>query len=72
MESLDKINEIMSNMNDSSNKELIFCMDYLSLDFERTKNAILKLTEHLDKTEILYNKVLKEYQKRNAGFTNDK
>jgi adenine-specific DNA glycosylase len=36
-------------------------------DFVKTKNSIINLTLYLDNLEITYNKVLKEYQKRNNG-----
>jgi hypothetical protein len=39
-------------------------MDYLLEDFEFTKKLVLKGTEQLDKLELTYNTVLKEYQKR--------
>jgi hypothetical protein len=64
MEERNKINEILKNIGDSTNKELKFCLDFLNEDFEQTKTSIIKLTKHLDNTEILYNKVLKEYEKR--------
>jgi hypothetical protein len=31
-----------------------------------TKESLLKLTEHLDKLEITYNTILKEYESRNV------
>jgi exonuclease VII small subunit len=64
MEERDKVNEILKNITDSTNKELIFCLEFFNNDFEQTKQSIIKLTSHLDKTELLYNKVLKEYEKR--------
>ena len=36
----------------------------LQLDFDQTKNAIIKLTHHLDKVESTYNLILSEYKKR--------
>ena len=39
-------------------------MDHLQNDFEETKKLIIKLTRHLDGTESVYNKLLKEYKKR--------
>jgi transcriptional regulator of heat shock response len=64
MEDRNKINEILKNIGESTNKELKICLDFLNEDFEQTKLSIIKLTKHLDNTEILYNKVLKEYEKR--------
>ena len=48
MEDREIVNNVIKNLNESSNKELIHSLDYLSSDFEQTKNAILKLTTHLD------------------------
>lgn len=67
MENRDHIKEILKNLNESTNKELINCLEYLSADFEQTKNSIIKLTKHLDSVELLYNKALKEYEKRTNG-----
>lgn len=64
MKDRSKINEILKNIEDSTNKELKICLDFLSDDFEQTKLSIIKLTKHLDSTEVLYNRVLKEYEKR--------
>jgi hypothetical protein len=64
MDNREIVNNVIKNINESSNKELIHSLEYLSSDFEQTKNAIVKLTYHLDKTELLYNKILKEYEKR--------
>ena len=71
MEGREIVNNVIKNLNESSNKELIYSLDYLSSDFEQTKTVILKLTTHLDSTELLYNKILKEYDKRTNGRTNN-
>jgi hypothetical protein len=60
----EKIIDIVKNHKNTSNKELIECMDFLSQDFEKTKDLLVKLTYHLDNTEKNYNKLLEEYQKR--------
>jgi DNA anti-recombination protein RmuC len=39
-------------------------MDFLKDDFDKTKDLIIKLTNHLDNTEKEYNKIYKEYKKR--------
>jgi len=64
MEGRETINNVIKNLNESSNKEILYSLEYLSEDFEQTKNTIIKLTYHLDSTEQLYNKILKEYEKR--------
>jgi oligoribonuclease NrnB/cAMP/cGMP phosphodiesterase (DHH superfamily) len=64
MEGRETVNSVIKNLNESSNKEILYSLEYLSQDFEQTKNTIVKLTYHLDSTEQLYNKILKEYEKR--------
>ena len=55
--------EIIKNYKSSPNKDLIFVLEKLQLDFDQTKNAIIKLTHHLDKVESTYNLILSEYKK---------
>ena len=64
MKGRETVNSVIKNLNESSNKEILYSLEYLSEDFEQTKNTIVKLTYHLDSTEQLYNKILKEYEKR--------
>jgi len=47
-----------------SNKELVKTLDDLNSDFEKTKELIIKLSNHLDFVEETYNKVNNEYQTR--------
>jgi hypothetical protein len=47
-----------------NNKDLTFVMDFIQEDFKFTKDAVIKMTEHLDKLELTYNTILKEYQNR--------
>jgi hypothetical protein len=65
MNEKDTVLRIANNLNESTNKELQFCLNYLSNEFDQTKESIIKLTKNLDNIEITYNKVLKEYQIRN-------
>lgn len=64
MKERDKINNIVNNLNDSSNSEIIYALDFLNADFEQTKDAIVRMTKHLDTVEIVYNKLLKELENR--------
>jgi hypothetical protein len=41
-------------------------MDFIQKDFDLTKETLIKLTNHLDKLELSYNTLLKEYQTRNG------
>ena len=56
--------QIIKEHKTSSNKDLILAMDYIMEDFEFTKKLVLKGTEQLDRLELTYNTILKEYQKR--------
>jgi len=65
MKERDKINNIVNNLNDSSNSEIIYALDFLNIDFEQTKDAIVRMTKHLDTVEVVYDKLLKELENRN-------
>ena len=58
--------EIISDNKNRSNKELELEMDFINADFNNTKETVIKMTNHLDKLENTYNRLLKEYNKRNA------
>lgn len=64
---IEKFKNIINNIENSPNKDLTSVMDFINEDFVKTKNSIINLTLYLDNLEITYNKVLKEYQKRNNG-----
>jgi hypothetical protein len=63
-EESEKVVNIIKDYKSSSNGELTFVMDFIQGDFEKTKESLIKLTEHLDKLESTYNLILKEYQLR--------
>ena len=46
------------------NKDLVLAMEFIKKDFELTKENLIKMTSHLDKLEVTYNTILKEYKKR--------
>jgi type II secretory pathway predicted ATPase ExeA len=60
----EKIQEVLKNYKKKSNKDLIQVLDFLYEDFNKTKELIVKLTHHLDSTEISYNKLLEEINSR--------
>ena len=68
MEKVDssKIVEIIKEYKTSSNSDLKLAMDFIQKDFDITKETLIKLTNHLDKLELSYNTLLKEYQSRNG------
>jgi hypothetical protein len=59
--------EVINDPSSSSNSELTLALEIINKDYETTKDTIIKLTYHLDSLEETYNKVLKEYNKRNGG-----
>jgi hypothetical protein len=65
--SFEEMNEIVSDMKNRGNSDLTKVMDFLSDDFEETKNLIIELTVHIDNIETLYDKVLKEHTARTNG-----
>jgi len=61
----EKLKKIILECDSRPNSDLVKAMDFLQEDFEETKKTLIKLTRHLDGVENLYNKLLKEYKKRN-------
>jgi|688.fasta_scaffold737062_2 prefoldin subunit 5 len=62
----EKILETIKNYKEKSNKELEDALNFLNNNFETTKEIIIKMTKHFDEVEMLYNKILEEYQTRNG------
>ena len=60
----EKINDILNNLSEKSNKDIIQCRNELIQEFDSTKNLIVELTRHLDAVEINYNILNKEISKR--------
>lgn len=63
----EKVLEILKDFKSRSNKDLIFVMDFIQEDFNLSKDTLIKLTTHLDKLELTYNVILKEYESRTNG-----
>lgn len=61
---IQKVSNIISDYKSHSSKDLMFAMDFIQNDFNFTKDKIVELTNHLDKLEISYKKLLEEYKKR--------
>lgn len=66
--SIEKFQEIISDIENCSNKDLTQAMDFLNYDFNETKSIIIELTTHLDNVETMYNNILREYQQRTNGI----
>jgi len=58
------IQKVITELNDSSNTDLVKALDLLEKDFYLTKENIVQLTKRLDATEELYNKILSEFKRR--------
>jgi hypothetical protein len=54
----------ISNIKNLPNNVLVNYMDFLTKDFEETKQKLLEFTYHLDSVEEYYNTIMKEYEKR--------
>ena len=63
-ESAEKVLKIVKDYKSQSNKDLKFALGFITEDFEQTKETLIKLTTHLDKLELTYNTLLKEYENR--------
>jgi len=61
---LHTILEKQSELKNLPNSKLVELMDGLTIDFESTKKEIIELTLKLDNIELLYNNILKEFEKR--------
>jgi hypothetical protein len=64
---MEEIKNIISEYKDRPNKDLVLAMEALSSEFDKTKDAIIKLTFYLETVEKSYDKLLKEYNERNNG-----
>jgi hypothetical protein len=60
----EKVLNIVKDFKSHSNKDLQFVMDFINEDFNLTKETVIKLTQHLDKLELTYNTIKKEYDSR--------
>lgn len=67
MDTIEIVRNVIKNTKESTNKELLISLEYLNNDFEQTKTSIINLTKHLDNIEVIYDKILEEYKKRNNG-----
>jgi NADH:ubiquinone oxidoreductase subunit E len=63
-ETTEKALEIIKDYKSKSNKDLIFVLDIIQNDFTVTKESLLKLTHHLDRLELTYETILKEFESR--------
>ena len=60
----EKIIEITQDVENKSNKDLFLVEEELYEEFNKTRELILDLTNHLDSIETLYSKVNRELETR--------
>lgn len=60
----EKIIEISNDVENKSNKDLFVVVNELYEEYEKTKELIINLTNHLENVEIVYNNVNDEIAKR--------
>lgn len=56
--------EIIKDYKNRPNKDLEKVLEKLDQDFELTKKSLVDLSHHLDKIELIYNLIYKEYVTR--------
>jgi hypothetical protein len=61
---IEKINEIIKSYKDKPNKQLSEVLEILGDEFNKTKELIINLTNHLEIIENEYNKINEEYNLR--------
>lgn len=62
-----KVKQTILEYKSSSNKDLENAIMHLNNEHDETKKLLIKLTYHLDAIENSYNKLVKEYKKRNIS-----
>lgn len=60
----EKIIEVSNDVENKSNKDLFVAVNELYEEYEKTKELIINLTNHLENVEIVYNNVNDEIAKR--------
>lgn len=61
---IEKINDIIKSYKDKPNKQLSEVLEILGEEFNKTKELIINLTNHLEIIENEYNKINEEYNLR--------
>jgi hypothetical protein len=61
---IEKINDIIKSYKDKPNKQLSEVLEILGDEFNKTKELIINLTNHLEIIENEYNKINEEYNLR--------
>lgn len=59
-----RIIEILSDVENKSNKDLLDCIKILEEEFNKTKDLIVNLTRHLETVQEMHDKAYNEVNKR--------
>lgn len=63
-ELLEEITKNQSDLANLPNAKLEEMLEFLSNEFDDTKDHLIKMTYYLDNIEFMYNNILKEYENR--------
>lgn len=60
----EKLESILNDVKNKSNKDLFDAEEFLFSEFEKTKALIIDLTKHIDIIEEFHNKIMEEIEDR--------
>jgi hypothetical protein len=63
-EILEEITKNQTELQNLPNAKLVEMLDFLSQEFDDTKDHLIKMTYYLDNIELMYNNILKEHESR--------
>lgn len=63
-EKLEEITKNQTELKDLPNAKLVEMLDFLSQEFDDTKDHLINMTYYLDNIELMYNNILKEHESR--------
>lgn len=63
-EILEEIAKNQRELQNLPNAKLVEMLDFLSQEFDDTKDHLIKMTYYLDNIELMYNNILKEHESR--------
>lgn len=63
-EILEEITKNQTELKNLPNSKLVEMLDFLSQEFDDTKEHLIKMTYYLDNIELMYNNILKEHETR--------
>lgn len=63
-EILEEITKNQTELKNLPNSKLVEMLDFLSQEFDDTKEHLINMTYYLDNIELMYNNILKEHKSR--------